>query len=44
MSILENSIFFKILKETTTFLTHMDNLSLKIFCNTSLGESSYKNY
>ena len=44
MSALENLTFIKILKETIIFLTHIDNLSLKILCYTILGISRYKNH
>jgi hypothetical protein len=41
MSALENSIYIKILKETTIFLTH---LILKILCCTPFGVLRFENH
>jgi hypothetical protein len=43
MSVLEDSTFIKILKETTTFLTHIGDLSLRVFCYTPFGVLRYEN-
>jgi hypothetical protein len=44
MSALENSVFIEILKKTTTFLTYIGDLSLKVLCYTLLGVLRYENY
>jgi len=44
MSVLENSTFIKILRETTTFLTYIDDLSLGVFCYTPLDLPRYENH
>jgi hypothetical protein len=42
MSVLENSTFCEILKETVILLTHIGDLSLKILCYTPLSRPKYK--
>jgi hypothetical protein len=44
MSVLENSTFIKIIKETAIFLTHISDISLRVFCYTLLGVPKYKNH
>jgi hypothetical protein len=45
MSVLENSTFIKILKEMTTFLTHIDiyDILLKVLCYAPLSVLIYQN-
>jgi hypothetical protein len=43
MSVLEDSAFIKILKETITFLTHIGDLSLIVFCYNLFDVLRYEN-
>ena len=44
ISTLNNSVFIKIIKETTIFFTHIGDILLKVFCYTLLGVPRYKNH
>jgi hypothetical protein len=44
MSTLNNSVFIKIIKETTIFFTNIGDILLRVFCYTLLGVPKYKNH